>query len=99
MYLLINRVHGIVSEKNGFKFWSIDKGDAILKKYDQVFAGIKHHIKKIDDEKVNFNSDYDKIKFLTDDSLPLGKLIFFPTMTVVIRCVFKQDGIITFKFT
>ena len=34
-----------------------------------------------------------KIKFLTDDSLPLGKLIYFPKMTVVIRCVFKQDGI------
>ena len=93
LYMLINRVHGIVSEKNGFKFLSIEKGDAVLKKYDQVFAGIKHHIKKISDEKVNFNSDYDKIKFLTDDSLPLGKLIYFPTTTVVIRCVFKQDDI------
>ena len=42
---------------------------------------------------VNFNSDYDKIKFLTDDSLPLNKLIYFLTLTVVIRCVFKQDGV------
>ena len=32
-------------------------------------------------------------KFLSDDSLPLDKLIYFPTMTVIIRCVFKQDGI------
>ena len=91
LYLLINRVHGIVSEKNCFKFLSTDKGDAVLEKYDQVFAGIKHHIKKISDEEVN--SDYDKTKFLTDDSLPLRKLIYFPTMTVVTRCVFKQDGI------
>ena len=38
----------------------------------------------------NFNAGYDKIKFLTDDSLALEKLIYFPTLTVVIRCVFKQ---------
>ena len=85
LYLIVNRVYGTVLEKNGIKFLSIDKGDAVLKKYDQVFAGIKHHIKKISDEEVNFNSDYDKIKFLTDDSLPLGRLIYFPTITVVIR--------------
>ena len=61
--------------------------------YDQVFAGIKHHIKKIDDTEVNYNSDYDKIKFLTGDSLPLGNLIYFTTLTVAIRCVFKQNEI------
>ena len=58
-----------------------------------MFAGIKHHIKKIDNTDVNYNSDYEKIKFLSDDSLPLGKLIYFPTMTVIIRCVFKQNGV------
>ena len=60
--------------------------------YDQVFSGIKHHIKKIDDGEVNYNADYDKIRFLSDDLLPLNKLIYFPTLTVVIRCVFKQNG-------
>ena len=52
---------------------------------------MKHLIKKTEfvnkfpgDEKVNFNSDYDKIKFSTDDSLPLNKLIYFPTLTVII---------------
>ena len=48
--------------------------------------------KKFDGE-VNSNSDYDKIKLLTDDFLPLNKLIYFPTLTVVIRCVFKQNGV------
>ena len=28
--------------------------------------------------------EFDKIKFLTYDSLPLDKLIYFPTLTVVI---------------
>ena len=91
--MIINRVYGYVSEKNGNKFLTIDKDDSVLKKYDQVFAGIKHHIKKIDDAEVNYNTDYDKIKFLSDDAIPLNKLIYFPTLTVVIRCVFKQNEI------
>ena len=90
LYLIINRVYGYVSEKNGNKFLTIDKGDAVLKKYDQVFSGIKYHIEKVDGE-VNINSDYNKITFLSDDLLPLNKLTYFPTLTVVIRCVFKQD--------
>ena len=83
----------MIVEKNGFKFLSIHKGDAVLKKYDRVFSGIKHHIKKIDDGEVNYSAEYDKIKFLSVDLLPLNKLIYFSTLTVVIRCVFKQNGV------
>ena len=93
MYLIINRVYDYILENNGNKFLTIDKGDSVLKKYDQVFSGIKHHIKKFYNKEVNFISDYDEIKFLSEDSLPLNKLIYFPTLTVVIRCVFKQNGV------
>ena len=93
MNLIINRVYGYVLEKNGKKFLTIDEGDSALKKYDQVFSGIKHHIKKIDDGEVNYRDDYDKIKFLSDDLLPLNKLIYFPTFTIIISCVFKQNGV------
>ena len=93
LYLIINRVYGFVSEKNGKIFLTIDKGDSVLKRYDQVFSGIKHHINKINDEDVSFNTDYDKSKLLSDDSFPLNKLIYFPTIAVVIGCVFKQNGI------
>ena len=88
----------LLIEKNGNKFLTIDKRDSVLKKYDQVFSGIKYHIKKIDDVEVNFNTDYDKIKFLSGNSLPLNKLIYFPTLTVVIRCVFKQNGVLYPQF-
>ena len=90
---MINRIYGSVSEKNGNKFLTIDKGDSVLKKYDQVFSGIKYHIGKVDDNEVVYDTDYMKIKFLTNDSLPLSKLIYFPTFTVVIRCVFKHNGV------
>ena len=91
--MTINRVYGYVSEKNGNKSLTIDKGDNALKKYDQVFSGIKHHTFSIDNKEVNFNSDYDEIKFLNDDLLPLNKLIYFPTLTLIIRCVFKQNRV------
>ena len=79
LYLITDRVYGYVTEfnsieKNGNKFLTIDKGDSLLKRYNQVFSGIKHHIKKIefgnkfcDNKEVNFNTDYKKITFLTDD--------------------------------
>ena len=92
MYLIANKVFCIVGKKNGVKYLSIDKGD-VLNKWNQIFSGIKHHIEKISGEEVVYDNDFEKIKFLTNDSLPLGKLIYFPTLTVVIRCVFKQNEI------
>ena len=32
-------------------------------------------------------------KFLSDDDIPLNKMIYFPTVTVIIRCVFEQSGL------
>ena len=64
-----------------------------LNKWNQVFDSIKYHIKNISNGEVNFNDDFNKIKFSTDDSLRLDKLIYFPTLAVVIRCVFKQGDL------
>ena len=58
--------------------------------WNQVFSGIRYHMEKISNKKVNYDNGYDKIKFVSNDLLPLGKLIYFPTLTVVIRCVLKQ---------
>ena len=91
--MLINRVYGSISKKNVNNFFIIDKGDIVLKKYDQVFSGIKHHVGRIDNSEVNYNTDHNKIKFLSDDSLSLDKLLNFPTLTVIIRCVVKQNGV------
>ena len=37
--------------------------------------------------------DFNKIKFISNDSFPLGKLIYFPTLAVVIRCIIKQGDL------
>ena len=64
-----------------------------LNKWNHVFDSIKYHIKKISNEEVNFNDGFNKIKFIIDDSLRLDKLIYFPTLIAVIRCVFKQGDL------
>ena len=49
LYLIINRTDGFAEEKNDNKYLNIsdtDKNNEILKKYNQVFDGIKYHIKK-----------------------------------------------------
>ena len=33
-----------------------------------------------------------KIKFNTDDDIPLNKVLYFSTITVIIRCIFEKDG-------
>ena len=39
-----------------------------------------------------------KIKFNSDDGLPLNKLLKFNLMTIIIRCVFSEDGNFTHNF-
>ena len=88
LHLIINKVFCSVGEENGVKYLKIEKNhcDPVINKWNQVFDSIKYHIKKISDQKVNFNDDFNKIKFISDDSLRLDRLIYFPTLTVVIRC-------------
>ena len=55
---MINRFYGFFEEKNGDKYLNIDDTSSeILKKYNQVFNGIKYHIKKLNDN----DSGYEKI--------------------------------------
>ena len=40
----------------------------------------------------NYEKDYMKIKFNSDDELPLSKPLKFHAMTIIIRSVFEEDG-------
>ena len=82
-------------KKNGNKYLNIsdtNRNNEILKKYNQVFNGIKYHIKKINDKGSEYDKDYIKIKFNTYDDIPLNKQLYFPTITVIIRDVFEKHS-------
>ena len=56
-------------------------------------SGINSYIEKINNNKSGeYEKDYRKIKFNSDDKLPLNKELKFLSVTVVIRSVFEEDG-------
>ena len=95
MYLLIDHANGYIEEKGVNKylvFDSTDKNKELLKKYNDVFNGIRNKIKKISGDECDYEKDYMKIKFNSDDDLPLNKPLKFHMMTIIIRSVFEEDG-------
>ena len=48
--------------------------------------------KKISGDECDYEKDYMKIKFNSDDDLPLNKELKFHNMVITIRFVFEEDG-------
>ena len=96
LYLMINRIDGFIEEKNGDKYLSTastDRNSEVLKKYSEVWNGIKDSIKKINDSALGeYDNDYMKIQFNSDDDIPLNKQLNFPTIAVINRNIFEKDG-------
>ena len=72
LYLLVNYASGYIEEKNGNKYLifddSVNENKGLLKKYADVWDGIKNEIKAINGGKENdYGKDYMKIKFNSDD--------------------------------
>ena len=96
LYLMINRIDGFIEEKNGDKYLNIsdtDRNSEVLRKYSEVWNGIKDYIEKINDDKSGkYDKDFMKIKFNSSDDIPLNKQLNFPTITGIIRNIFEKDG-------
>ena len=78
LYLLINHVSGYIGKKGVNKylvFDSTDENKELRKKYNDVFNGISDKIKEINSGECDYEKDYLKIKFNSDDNLPLKKNI------------------------
>ena len=56
-----------------FIFDSTDENIELLKKYNDVFNGIINKIKNISGDECDYENDYMKIKFNSDDDLLLNK--------------------------
>ena len=96
LYLLIGELDGFIEEKEGKKYLNIsltyDNNDVLIK-YAEDRSGIKDQIKMINDGSVGeYGKDYLKIKFDSDDNLPLNKILKFRVLTIVIRNIFEKDG-------
>ena len=65
----------------------------VTKKNADVWDWTKNEIKAINVDKENdYGKDYMKIKFNSEDDLPLNKPLKFHVVTIIIRSVFEKDG-------
>ena len=95
LYLRVNHSKGDIEEKNENKyliFDSTDENKELLKKYLDVWSGIKNKIEAISNRECDFEKDYVLIKFNSDDDLLLNKPLKFHMMTIIIRSVYEEDG-------
>ena len=67
---------------------SYAKNGDLLGKYTEFWDVVKHKIKKINGGK---KADYIKIKFESDDDLPLNEPLIFYEMHIFVRFVFKEN--------
>ena len=66
---------------------------ALLKKYADVWDGIKNEIKAMNGSKEkDYRIDYMKIKFNSDDDLLLNKPLKFHVVTIIIRSFLEEGG-------
>ena len=98
LYLIIGKVDGHIErssaeENNGNKylvFDSTDENKEVLKKYRELWDGIKNEIETLNGgKKGEYGKDFLKIKFNTDDSFPLNKPLKLHLLTIVVG-VFLQ---------
>ena len=96
LYLIVANASGYIKEKGINKylvFNSTDENKELLKKYNGIWNGIKNKSKKQTTvTQFDYEKDCMKIKFNSDDNLPLNKLRKFHNMTIIIRSVFEEDG-------
>ena len=95
LYLRIDHANGYIEEKGVNKylvFDSTDENKELLKKYNDVFNGIRDKIKEISSGECDYEKDYMKIKFNSDDNLPLNKPLKFHNTTITITSVFEEDS-------
>ena len=64
MYLLVNHENGYIEEKNGNKYFifdSTDENKELLKKYNDVWNGIKNNIEEVSSGECDYEKDYIKL--------------------------------------
>ena len=71
----------------------VNENKEVSKKYKEVWEGVKKEIETINGgKKIEYEKDYMKIRFKSNDDLPLNKPIKLRLLTIIIRSVFSENG-------
>ena len=96
MSLITGKAIGHIEEDNGNKYLVLDTTDEnkkVFKKYRELWNGIKNDFETISvGKKGEYVKGFMKIKFNTDDNLSLTKPLKLHLLTIIVRCIFEEDG-------
>ena len=74
-------------------FHSTDENKEVLKKYRELWDGIKNESETINSGKKGEHvKNSMKIKFNANHNLPLNKPLKLHLLTIIVRCIFEEDG-------
>ena len=92
LYLIFRNVNGYLEEINKSKYLMLVPTNESKKKNEEQRRKIKDLIRSITLNSDDYDEKYMKIKFNSDDELPLNKAIEIPTITVIVRAVFLKNN-------
>ena len=93
MHLSIKDVSGYILKNDNGKFLIIDKNNKDTFKYYFLLSRLKSIIASGEGRKeqfINFNNEYEKNKFLSDDESIPDELLYFNELIILIRCIFRE---------
>ena len=93
LYLIIDKVDRYIEENNENKYLTLvstDKSKGTLKKYTELWDKIKDLIRSITKTPGNYSEKYMKIKFNSDNILPLNKILKIRNLTVVVKSIIHK---------
>ena len=96
LYLVFNNADVYIEENNEDKyliFALTDKNKEALENYTELWYEIKDQIEMISDNKpTKYWKEFMKIRFESDDNLPLGKILNIPACLTFARSVFQENN-------
>ena len=94
LYLRIKDMKGQFKKGKGDNVWYlIIFGDAdVLRNFANIWKSIRAKIEENTGGIVQYDKDYMKIKFESNDNLPTDNIVNMHQVTIIIRSVFAQNG-------
>ena len=94
LYLIFSRVNGYFEEINKNKYFTLvpTNENKAIKKYKEMWSKIRDLIRSITKNSHDYDKKYMKIKFNSDNDLPLNKTIEILNVTIVPRTVFYENN-------
>ena len=92
---MFNKINGYFEEINGNKCLMLvptNESKEKIKKYEELWIKVKDLIRSITKNSKDYDEKYMKIKFDSDDELPLNKIVEIPTIAIAVRAIFLENN-------